>query len=473
MTKNFRKNILLINPRVIRYRSYPSVALASIGSYLRSNGCNVRIVDSNFTNEDPYRVLAKTNGEYLVGISCESKNIEEALKIAVYAKEKQNIVVMGGLHVSLAKEKILDNICVDYGIYGDGELSLLKLIEALDEGLPLEDVPGLIYKFTGQIKVNEKGQAANLDELPFPDYKLAGINRISQYPLITSRDCPYKCTYCTVGAISHGSWRIRSPKNVIAELKYAKETYNIKSFIIFDENFSHDMERVKMFCLMLLKENLILPWAVIEGMRADKVDREFLRLLKVSGCKDIIYGVESADEKVFENISKGGKFLTIEKAIDLAKDEGLEVGAYFVIGLPGATFESEMKSIEFATKHNLSPCVFWMAIPYYNTQLYEWVLKNAKLLREPTGENLVNSLSTEPFFETEIFPKDKVKKAFVMAQLSIGNYSFYEDHDGKKISKIFRFLLVCLYMLRYDLCSLWSFLASGRRLKQESFAYGK
>lgn len=416
--------ILLIAPKIIKARYCPSVALAYIGSYLYRKGYKVRIVDSNFSGEDPYRLLKEFSHPGLVGISCESKNIQDALEIARYAKTKGNIVVMGGLHVSLIKGKILENSYVDYGIHGDGELSLFKLLQTLEGKGSLSKVPGLIYRKGTKVLVNNKSQIDNLDTLDFPNYRLAGIYRIFDYPLITSRDCPYQCSYCSVGTISHGKWRCRSPDNIIAELKLARERYNIKKFTILDENFSHDIERVKMFCLKLLKENFILPWHIMEGIRTDKVDRELLKLLIMTGCKQLIYGIESADENVFKSISKGEELSTIERAIKLAKSEGISVGAHFIVGLPESTFAAEMKSIQFAINHQLKPAIFWMAIPYYNTRLYKWVQNNATLLREPVGENLVNTLSTEPFFETANFSKDEIKKAFVIAQISTKNLSF-------------------------------------------------
>ncbi len=408
--------ILLIAPKILEAKRFPSVGLAYLSSYLCSKGYEVKVVDSNFTDQDPYRALKGIRHQGVVGISCESKNIEEALKIARYAKTKGNILVMGGLHVSLIKEEILKNDYVDYGIHGDGELSFFKFLQFLEGNISLSEVPGLIYRKGAQAIVNSKGQIENLDDLNFPDYRLMGIDKIFDYPLITSRDCPYQCSYCTVGAVSHGKWRARSPKNIIAELKLAKERYSIKRFTVLDENFSYDIERVKTFCASLIKEKFVLPWAILEGVRADKVDKELLKLLKMSGCKNLIYGIESADENVFKNLSKGGSFSDIEKAIRLAQSEGIYVGGYFVIGLPGSTFVSEMKSIRFALRHRLNPIVFWMAIPYYNTRLYKWVLNNARLLREPIGENVVNSLRTEPFFETAIFPRNQVRKAFVIAQ---------------------------------------------------------
>jgi len=392
------------------------MGLGYISTYLRGKGYRVNVVDGNFTGDDPYAALDRIDSYDIVGIGCESKNIAEALKIARYAKKKKKIVVMGGLHVSLIKGKILEHGFVDFAIDGEGELPLHRLIQFLNGSAPLASVPGLIYRKGTRVIVRERREIGNLDDLGFPDFRLMGVRRISNYPLVTSRDCPYKCNFCTVGSLSYGKWRARSPDNIITELKLAKERYRIKEFTVLDENFSYDVERVKLFCLKLIKENIALPWMIMEGVRADKVDRELIKLLKISGCHLLIYGIESADRKVFSNSAKGSSLAVVQKAIRLAKSEGMRVGGFFVVGLPGATFASEMKSIRFALKHGLDPIGFWMAIPYYNTKLYKWVTRHARLLREPVGGNLVTSLRTEPFFETPVFSREQIKKAFLIAR---------------------------------------------------------
>lgn len=438
------REILLIAPKIIRARRYPSVGLGYIGSYLRSKGYEVKIVDSNFTGEDPYKILKKAMPPGVVGISCESKNVKEALEIARYAKTKGNVVVMGGMHVSLIKGKILENNYVDYGIHGDGEVPFFKFLQALEGNLSLAEVPGLIYRKGNEIIINANEQIEDLDGLPFPDYQLAGIRRIFDYPLMTSRNCPYRCSFCAVGNISNGKWRARSPENLVAELKLAKGRYDIKRFTVLDNNFSYNIGRVKEFCNELLRnlirENFILPWGVLQGIRADRVDRELLRLFKISGCKHVVYGLESVDENIFKCISKEEGLSTVKEAIELAKNEGMKVGAFFIVGLPGSTFGTEMKSIQFFIDNKLDFATFWMAIPYYNTDLYKWVLSNATLLREPIGENLVNSIGTKPFFEMPAFPQHKILKAFLIAQVRTKSYRFDGYYEGQPLSWFRRFL---------------------------------
>src|SRR5262249_29165305 len=150
---------------------------------------------------------------------------------------------------------ILDWRQVDYGIVGDGEVATWQLVEALKGRMRFSQVSGLVYRGrNGEPVVNPNvTETDDLDNLPFPDYRLAGITEFPLYPLVTSRDCPYKCTYCTVGNISHGRFRKRSPDKCVEELLEAKARYKIRGFLVVDENFAVRMDRAYEFCRLLIE----------------------------------------------------------------------------------------------------------------------------------------------------------------------------------------------------------------------------
>ncbi|MCP3915106.1 MAG: B12-binding domain-containing radical SAM protein [bacterium] len=422
--------VLLVSPLVYRSRSYPNVGLGYVGAHLARYGIDVRIVDTNFTGEDPYAALRESDA-LVVGIACESRNVLEALELAKFAKGLGHVTVLGGLHVTLIKGEILDSAGVDFAIHGEGEQPMLELVHALREGRSHEGIAGLIHRRAsepaGEVVVEPAVNVPDLDDLDFPRYELAGVSEIYEYPLITSRDCPYDCNFCTVGTISGRSWRQRRPEHLVEELLEARRRYGIKRFFVADEMFSLNMERVKTFCRLLIKKKNNMEWSVMEGLRADRVDAELLQLMKQSGCRWVIYGIESVDEDVFANISKGERLSKIDKAVQLAKSEGMRVGGYFVIGLPESTFERDMRSIRYVKEMGMDYAAFWMANPYYGTPLYQWVKDNAVILREPIGDNIVNSLSTMPLFETQQYPGRLVKKAHAICNLRMGYRSFYDE----------------------------------------------
>jgi anaerobic magnesium-protoporphyrin IX monomethyl ester cyclase len=423
------RTILMVAPEIINPRSMPCVGLGYIGSYLAAKGLTVRIVDSQFTKEDPRPVLAELPPT-LVAIGVDSRTIVRGRRVARIAKHHGHTTLLGGLHVSLVKERILDHPEVDYGIVGDGEEATWQLVEALEGRRPLDSVSGLVWRDPdGAVRRNPNvTEFADLDALPFPDYTLAGITAFPLYPLVTSRDCPYKCTYCTVGNISHGRFRWRSAQNCVDELRWAKERYGIRGFLVVDENFAVRKHRAYEFCEAIAASDLNLPWTAFEGIRADCLTDEFTSLLKRSGCRWVFFGIESAENGVLRAVEKGSKLEHIERAVTVARRHGIKVGGFLIVGLPESSFEADMRSVAWATEH-LDKCQFWMSIPYYGTKLYDWVVANARLLRPPVGDNLVNTLSTMPFYDTPQYPAHDVKRAHVIASLRTGVEFFFEYLD--------------------------------------------
>lgn len=423
------RQILLVAPEIINLRSMPCVGLGYIGAYLAREGLDVRIVDAQYTKEDPLPVLRQA-APTLVGIGVDSRTIERGLRIAREARRCGHTTLLGGLHVSLVKEAILDHPEVDYGIVGDGEIAAYQLVEALEGRRRLEDVSGLIYRGEGGERRRNPNttEEVDLDSLPFPDYRLAGVESVPLYPLVTSRDCPYRCTYCTVGNISHGRFRARSPESCIDEICAAKERYGTRGFLIVDENFSVRIDRARALCELLIEREVNLPWTAFEGIRADCLDDDFLDLLKRAGCRWLFFGIESAENAVLKRVQKGSKLAHVERAVARARARGFKVGGFLIVGLPDSSFEADMRSIDWAVRH-LDKAQFWMSIPYYGTKLHEWVKANARLLRPPVGDNLVNTLSTMPFYDTPAYPAHEIKRAHAIASLRTGIDFFFEYLD--------------------------------------------
>ncbi|WP_281930872.1 B12-binding domain-containing radical SAM protein [Roseibium album] len=467
--------VLLIAPVVYRGRAYPCVGLGYIGAYLDREEVDVRIVDTNYTGENASEALA-AEAPCIVGITCEARNIDEALALAKEAKKGGHVTVLGGLQVSLVRQQMLEHDQVDFAIHGEGEVAMAEFVNALKSGSDYRKVQGLIYRNTPKevangkevIQVGPKATAPRrLDSLPFPAYHMAGITDIPEYPLITSRHCPYECTFCTVGTIStRGQWQKRSAENLVDELIHARRRYNINRFFVADEMFSLDLKRVKKFCRLLIKKKNSMPWGVMEGLRADRVDRELCELFLEAGCDWVVFGIETVDPEVFEGITKGETISKVHDAIAIAKEAGIKVGGYFVVGLPNSTYERDLAAIEYVKSANLDNGVFWMANPYLGTPMHSWVVQNAKILRSPTGDNIVNSLSTMPLFEMDHYKASEIKRAHARANLRMGHHSFYYDpHDDSTLSVLRHWLRVGWMFLRYDPSSLPRYLLRPGTIK--------
>ncbi len=252
---------------------------------------------------------------------------------------------------------------------------------------------------------------------------------------MTSRDCPYKCVYCTVGNISHGRFRARSAESCVRELLAAKERYGIRGFLVVDENFAVLKDRAYEFCELLMRYRVELPWTAFEGIRADSLNDEFLRLLRAAGCRWTFFGIESAENAVLKKVLKGSKFEQVERAVRRSREYGFKVGGFLIVGLPESSFEADMRTIHWVGEH-LDKAQFWMSIPYYGTKLYDWVRANARLLRPPVGDNLVNSLSTMPYYDTPDYPAHEIKRAHVIASLRTGIDFFFEQIDREAYDRV-------------------------------------
>lgn len=437
--------ILLIDPNEIYKGRNIQVGLTYIGTVLKNKGYKVKIVNSS----SPFKEIIKFAPD-IVGIRCDTVCYSKAIKIAKFAKENGSLVVMGGPHISLVGEKVLmDNGFLDFCIVGEGEYSLLHLIKNLERNKSFENIRGLVFRKNGKIVKNEPKLIENLDKLPFPDYSLSNAKIIKNYYLSTSRGCVYNCIFCCAPIMFTKNWRPRSPKNIINELILAKKKYKSEAFSIIDDNFSFNTERAKEICRLLISKNVNMKWHCISGIRADKFDEELAILMKNAGCESICFGIESSDPKVFSTLGKGEKLSQIKKSIKICKKIGIPVYGFFIVGLPNANFESEMKSLQFAKKMALDSALFCLASPFPRTKLYKFVSKNGKIIQEATDKKISYSYYLKPFFETKTFSYREIRKAYILCNLRSGSY-FLDFNNNvfnnlKQIIELFSIILIYDY----------------------------
>lgn len=414
-----------------------NTGLGYIASYLK-NVCgldNVKVFDFNNNSTNIDSRIREIAGYDLIGFSIKSFTRDSALEIAYKVKKDKNILLAGGPHITLDGINFLkEHRIFDAGVAGEGEITTAAFLKALDAKTSFDEIKGLIYRKGNEImSAGNSDRISELDAIPYPDYAVFDSlqdGKIYNYPLVTSRGCPYLCIYCCVRGVMGRKWIPRAIENVVDELKKAKESYDINCFNIQDDNFSLDMKRAKSFCDALVERDLIMKWSCPNGIRADKVDDELMGKMKQSGCFAVALGIESGVEEEFRSIKKGEELSDIVNAVALAKRNKIWVFGNFIIGLPNSTLKSIRKSVIFAKKLKLESCIFNLFVPFPGTEVWDWVNNNGRMLMD-WKDGFTQGKNPKIVFETDDFRKEDRLRAYYEANIKCKNYfAFMDEHDG-------------------------------------------
>ncbi|MBO06299.1 MAG: hypothetical protein CMI58_04605 [Parcubacteria group bacterium] len=355
----------------------------------------------------------------LVAISLMSFMYKRSYYIINYMKDISSgiTVVAGGPHISTLREKALEECKgIDYGIVQEGEYTMLDLCSGLDE----ESVPGLLYRKDG--KVNFAGPRPfekELDKFSFPRFEKFPLGKYvtEEIGIVSSRGCPFNCTYCPVKTSIGQQYRIRSAESIVDEITY---WYNrgFKQISILDDNFTLDKERVFKICDSICRKDFKdIELNCNNGIRADRVDREMLSAMKLAGFKYFAFGIESGNEQILKNIKKSQDLVVMENALKIAIELDFTVTLFFIVGAPGENLSTVKESIALAKKYQIFDARFYNLIPFPATELYEWAKNNKYLIMYP--EEYLNNSSHwdfKPVFATPDFPTEERAKALELTR---------------------------------------------------------
>lgn len=415
--------IALVNPTPTASETghAPHSGLAYLAGSLEGSGHECLHFDASLNTPDDLEALG-AEGIGLIGITATSFTIADAVDLAGRLRTllPKTPVVVGGPHISVDREKVLAaNEVFDFAIIGEGEHTLGELVEALEAGgghARFSGIKGLFFREGGRVVANEpRPWIEALDELPFPSFDRRMIHQYEEFPLITSRGCPYDCLYCASKVVWGRTWRPRSAENVVGEIAGAIEKYGWtgKPFCIVDDTFNLDMDRSRKFCDLVIEQAPAIRY-VVYGFRADRVDEDLARSMKKSGCQVVGTGIESANPKVLENIHKAAKIDDIAKGIRVLRRAGIPVLGQFMIGNPGDSLDTIRESIAFAKSVDLDGVAFYLALPYPKTGLWDYVEANGRFFNRDFTR--FHHYSEEPIFETPEFTREDRIKAYRMAQ---------------------------------------------------------
>jgi anaerobic magnesium-protoporphyrin IX monomethyl ester cyclase len=384
--------VLLASPESALWneRKHIPLGLGYLAAVLRDKGHSVDIYDAAVEVESLETVVRRGSYE-LLGISAVTPLIVEAWEMAREGKRLGMTTVLGGPHLTLLPEESVgpDHPEVDYVIQGEAEESVLEFVDALEGRRAMETVHGLYWQHGGELRINAPARLVpDLDAIPYPAhdlYKIAryanlqpltdGLDRRARaYTIMTSRGCPYKCTYCSK-PITGNTWRPRSVENVVGEWRWLVRDLRASEIGLTDDIWNLKLDRAKDLCRALIAEGLnTVPWVTVHGMKVNHTDAELFRLMKEAGCKRVGFGVESGDQHILRDVvRKSQSFDMVRNAFRWARDAGLETMGFFIYGMPEETEETMEKTTELALELDPDLANFMLATPYPGTEMYDLI----------------------------------------------------------------------------------------------------
>jgi len=346
---------------VLRQSNIPARVMECMGSKMDLSGLIVGIQDCK-----PRFTAIRTSTPTFQW----DMRVARILKIA----SKTRIIVFGP-HASIFPEQVLAEQAVDAVVIGEPEFALPDIYRR--QGFA--EVEGVWYKHDGATVQNPpRAMIENLDVLPFPAWDLLPYrsyeggqlmgNKKPFVTILSSRGCPNGCFYCPYPVTQGRKWRSRSPESVVAEMVDLAEGLGVKAVLFRDPEFAFNRDRVTAICSELIRLAVPIGWRC--ETRIEDLDRELIALMARAGCTGINIGIESSDETVLAQM--GRRSVPVEKAKQLVRtcrNNRIDAFCFFVLGLPGETRTSALKTIDYAMALNPRFIQFSVATPYPGTKL--------------------------------------------------------------------------------------------------------
>lgn len=413
--------ILLINPPYTNTEGLKESAghamplnLAYLAAFLRNKiNCQIKIIDAeadNLTATDIVNKVAESKPK-IVGLTIPTPTFSSVIEITKLIKKElgdEIILVGGGPNPTVLPEETLRDAPFNFLVLGEGEITFYELIKKINLGEnDFEKIDGLAFCREGKVIINKKrGLIENLDEIPLPardlfdlkKYYTAPTKKTSassfDTPILTSRGCAYNCTFCLSKSMWGQRVRFRSVDNVISEMEQCIDNYKINEFNFFDDTFTIDNKRVEVLCQTIIDKGWKISWNCMG--RVNTITDNMVKLMSRAGCKKIAFGLESGNQEVLKLMNKRATLEMAEKAVDIVKNNGLDVLGSFMVGNVGETPETIKQTINFAKKLDLDNATFFIVCPYPGTEIYKIARDKGFISEKNKWEEFAPLTKTKP-----------------------------------------------------------------------------
>ncbi len=283
----------------------------------------------------------------VIGLSCMANLLPFTIMAMKALKERypDRMLVLGGVGAKSVEDKILRRFpWVQIICRGEAELTGPELLEALRWQQDLSRISGISFRKNGSVVHNpDRARIQDLDSIPFPAFEKVDLKKYAGYGMMTSRGCPYPCTFCSVAPVWNLESHSRSPRNIVKEMKVLKKEAGVDLFLFQDEFFISGKRQVMSFCRELKAAGLDMEWKAFG--RVNLTDVEMMQAMADCGCVELRFGIESGSDHILKRIKKG---FTAAESLDLipkAVDIFPRVDTFFVWGFPFESMEDFNQSL--------------------------------------------------------------------------------------------------------------------------------
>ncbi len=373
----------------------PPFNVGYLAASLERQGHTVGFFDGTLHNacEADYLAAVESFRPDLIGISVFSRGHGKAKRLIAALKRRFDAAtVIGGPQVTAMPEAVMEDIGADFAVIGEGEETICELASALGSGRGgFGGIDGLAHREAGRVAVNKaRALIEKLDSIPYPAWHLmppseywivpilATAKSFPIAPIMTSRGCPFPCTFCASNTTWKFRVRYRSPENVVGEMRLLRDKFGVREFLITDDNFTLNKGFAMSVCEGIIKEDLRVNWQCSNGVRVDTLSPDLLRLMKKAGCYSVGLGIESGNQKILDRAKKKLDLRKVSRVLCDLDEAGIKSYGFFIFGFPGETARTALDTMDFALSNRLDRAWFNIMTPYPGSELFnEWIKKRS------------------------------------------------------------------------------------------------
>ena len=374
---------------MVKGERYFPLGIGYVASYIRRKP-NREVQLFVDTIED-FQEFVDANPPDVLGLSAMTSSYPTCAKMARIAKSANPncVVIIGGQHATSVGDMIFSEISeIDFIAMGEGEVLMDRFLGELEsDSRNWASIAGLIYKEKGEIQsVPQEGLLRELDTMPFPARDLLPLEKFASHAhmrfgnktasLISSRGCPWKCSYCSSFVTMGRLYRYRSPQNVVDEMEEMHRKWGVDNFIFWDDVFTVRHDRVFGFCDELRRRQLDVTWWCMS--RTDRMTPELAEAMADAGCVMISFGIESGSDQTLKRIRKQVDLEVVKEAIAYCNAAGIRTQGTFILGFPFETYKDFETTIDFAKSSGVYLALFFSFTPYPGTEEWSYVPDSLK-----------------------------------------------------------------------------------------------